>query len=49
VYGHFRDFFRSLMKTEKSEKVVWLFFFHIFVCLPPPGFFSCRFLDSVKQ
>jgi hypothetical protein len=50
VYGHFRDFFRSLMKTEKSDKVVSRFFFPVFVCLPlPPGFFSCRFLDSVKQ
>ncbi len=36
VYGHFRDFFRSLLKKEKSDKVVWLFF-PVFVCLPPRG------------
>jgi len=46
VYGHFRDFFRSLMKTEKSEKVLWLFFSLFLFASPPPGFFSCRFLDS---
>lgn len=40
VYGHFRDFFRSLIRTEKSDKVVLLFFSPCF-CLsappPPPG------------
>jgi hypothetical protein len=48
VYGHLRDFFRSLIRTEKSDKVV---FFSPCFCLPapPPGFFSCRFLDSLKQ
>jgi hypothetical protein len=65
VYGHFRDFFRSLTRTEKSDKVVLLIpLLFLFACPgaragrgprppppppPPRGFFSCRFLDSVKQ
>jgi len=49
VYGHFRDFFRSLLKKEKSDKVVWLFFSLFLFAFPPAGFFFCRFLDSAKQ